>query len=393
MSAPGPGTRATGSVTLRTWRGPVPGDRAVGRRYRRFDGAGGRGRPRRRRSRPTSSSRSSPAPRSATSPTRWGSSSAVRDGRHADRRPHRPDAAPRRPRRRRRRALGRPPDASSTRSTPLFSVTPEAIAATLVVTSPTGAETEYPLRYGDNLVGRDLDCDVVIKDQQASRRHARINVTDVVTITDLGSKNGVVVGGHGDRHADRAATGHRRRDRRPRRCRSATTCAPSRRSPRATASSSTARRASPGRTAGSQVELPAPPERPRKQRLPMISAVIPVVLGVGMYFLLGPIGAIFMLLSPVLLIASWIEAKRTGQFEFKEALAEHRSMLAEQVRAAGGRAGAGGAQPLQGDARRPASSAGLVRSAVGPAVGAGARRRRLPAPAARAPPSCRRAPP
>src|SRR4029079_12738839 len=41
----------------------------------------------------------------------------------------------------------------------LFSVTPEAVAATPVVTSPTGAETSYPLRYGDNVIGRDVSCD------------------------------------------------------------------------------------------------------------------------------------------------------------------------------------------------------------------------------------------
>src|SRR5262245_51684409 len=74
-----------------------------------------------------------------------------------------------------------------------FSVTPEAFGASLVVTAPTGAETEYPLRYGDNSLGRDPDNDVVIKDQQASRHHARITVTDVITIADLGSKNGIVV--------------------------------------------------------------------------------------------------------------------------------------------------------------------------------------------------------
>ena len=62
------------------------------------------------------------------------------------------------------------------------------------MTAPTGAETEYPLRYGDNSLGRDPDNDIVIKDHQASRRHARITVSDVITIADLGSKNGIVVG-------------------------------------------------------------------------------------------------------------------------------------------------------------------------------------------------------
>ena len=63
----------------------------------------------------------------------------------------------------------------------------------------------------------------------------------------------------------------------------------------------------------------------------MISAVLPLLMGVVMYFLIGPLGAIFMLLSPVLLIGSAIEAKRTGQYEFKDALAEHKEVVDEQV--------------------------------------------------------------
>jgi DNA segregation ATPase FtsK/SpoIIIE, S-DNA-T family len=212
----------------------------------------------------------------------------------------------------------------------LFSVTPEAIAATLVVTAATGAETEYPLRYGDNVLGRDPDCDVVIKDQQASRRHARVNVTDVVTITDLGSKNGVVVAGKAIttptvlRPGQSAEIGD--------------LCLAVRdhlRAVEAVASRNRIEFNRPPRVTrpygGIKLELPAPPDRPRRQRVPMISALVPVILGIGMYFLLGPIGAIFMLLSPVLLIASWIEGKRTGQFEFKEQLAEHRSIVAEKV--------------------------------------------------------------
>ncbi len=212
----------------------------------------------------------------------------------------------------------------------LFSVTPEAIAATLVVTAASGTETEYPLRYGDNVLGRDLECDIVIKDQQASRRHARINVSDVVTVTDLGSKNGVVVADTAIttptvlRPGQDAAIGDLR-----------LTIRDHLRAVEALASRNRVEFNRPPRVtrpyAGIQLELPAPPDRPRKQRLPMISAVVPVVLGIGMYFLLGPIGAIFMLLSPVLLVASWVEAKRTGQYEFKEQLAEHRVIVEEHV--------------------------------------------------------------
>jgi len=212
----------------------------------------------------------------------------------------------------------------------LFSVTPHAVGATLVVTSPSGNEMEYPLRYGDNIVGRDPDCDVVIKDQQASRRHCRINVTDVITITDLGSKNGVVVDGtaittpHVLRPGQDAYIGDLRLSIRDHL-----------RAVEAVASRNRVEFNRPPRVTrpyeGIKVELPAPPEKPRKQRLPAISAAIPVVLGIGMYFWLGPFGAIFMLLSPVLLLGSWIEAKRNGTFEFKEKLAEHQQLLAERV--------------------------------------------------------------
>jgi DNA segregation ATPase FtsK/SpoIIIE, S-DNA-T family len=211
-----------------------------------------------------------------------------------------------------------------------FSVTPEAFGATLVVTAPTGAETEYPLRYGDNSLGRDSDNDVVIKDQQASRHHARITVTDVITIADLGSKNGIVVGetaivtptilrpGQAAQLGDLtlAVRNHLR-------------------AVEAVASRNRIEFNRPPRIerayAGVEVEIPAPPERPRRPRLPMISAVLPVVMGIVMYFLIGPLGAIFMLLSPVLLIGSAIEAKRTGQYEFKDALAEHQEVVDEQV--------------------------------------------------------------
>ena len=241
--------------------------------------------------------------------------------RHAGHRPHRPD--PRRDDR-----VADVDVRSGDRLTLVdavnaaFSSTPEAFGASLVVTSPSGAEVEHPLRYGDNLLGRDSDVDVVVKDQQVSRRHARITVTDVVTITDLGSKNGVVINGTAIttptllRPGQTAEIGDLTlaiRDHV--------------RAVEALASRNRVEFNRPPRVArpygGVEVELPAPPDRPRRQRLPMISALLPVLLGIVMYFLIGPIGAIFMLLSPVLLIGSVIEARRTGQHEFKEALADH----------------------------------------------------------------------
>ena len=67
------------------------------------------------------------------------------------------------------------------------------------------SETRYTLRIGTRVValegseitiGRDTDCAIVLADEHASRRHARILVTDrAVEIEDLGSANGVLVDG------------------------------------------------------------------------------------------------------------------------------------------------------------------------------------------------------
>lgn len=58
-------------------------------------------------------------------------------------------------------------------------------------------EEDVPLREGENLIGRGLECTVRIDTPKVSRRHARIVVDGSrATLEDLGSKNGTYVGGH-----------------------------------------------------------------------------------------------------------------------------------------------------------------------------------------------------
>ena len=54
---------------------------------------------------------------------------------------------------------------------------------------------EYPLKAGDNLVGRE-GADVILPDKSVSRRHAQFDVskTGAVTVTELGSTNGSRLG-------------------------------------------------------------------------------------------------------------------------------------------------------------------------------------------------------
>ncbi|MBK5259332.1 MAG: winged helix-turn-helix domain-containing protein [Thermoanaerobaculia bacterium] len=67
----------------------------------------------------------------------------------------------------------------------------EAQAATFIVVI---GNREFVLRPGENFIGRDPDCRVVLNTPDVSRRHARITVGATTTIEDLGSKNGTFVG-------------------------------------------------------------------------------------------------------------------------------------------------------------------------------------------------------
>jgi hypothetical protein len=68
-------------------------------------------------------------------------------------------------------------------------------AASLVVRED-GTERTVPLGVQTVTIGRLPDCDVVVKDRGASRRHAQIRAKDgVYTLTDLGSTNGTRLNG------------------------------------------------------------------------------------------------------------------------------------------------------------------------------------------------------
>ncbi|MDF2555279.1 MAG: hypothetical protein K0R60_1174, partial [Microbacterium sp.] len=71
----------------------------------------------------------------------------------------------------------------------------DAPAAVLRILTGPRAGSELPLRAGSNVVGRDRGADIVIDDALVSKRHARINVDAGVEIIDLGSANGLVMGG------------------------------------------------------------------------------------------------------------------------------------------------------------------------------------------------------
>lgn len=71
-------------------------------------------------------------------------------------------------------------------------------------------ELEIVLAPGDNVIGRAIDASVRIDSTAVSRRHARITVgPEVVTLEDLGSKNGTRVWGRVIEHPTRLSDGDR----------------------------------------------------------------------------------------------------------------------------------------------------------------------------------------
>ncbi|MDQ1688958.1 MAG: segregation ATPase FtsK/SpoIIIE, family, partial [Frankiaceae bacterium] len=55
-----------------------------------------------------------------------------------------------------------------------------------------GAGRRWPLPPGDQLIGRDASNPIMLAGDAASRRHARLSIdASGVTVTDLGSTNGI----------------------------------------------------------------------------------------------------------------------------------------------------------------------------------------------------------
>ncbi len=194
----------------------------------------------------------------------------------------------------------------------------------LVVLGGSANGQSVPLTEGAQVIGRappqapgiGLDSPFVSAD------HARLVVGDVIVVADNGSRNGTTV-----RHerlaagvpatvaigetftvADLLVTIERPRPATP--------------SPRVVDGKVSFNR--PPRTPRPEpviaLEAPTPPDEPTKPTFRFSYATAPVVLGIVMFFALGqnPAFLAFMLLSPVVMVASYVEDGRTGRRAFRQ---------------------------------------------------------------------------
>lgn len=192
------------------------------------------------------------------------------------------------------------------------SATPEA--AKLVVLEGPDAGKEFRLPSGTSYIGRDPSCDVLLSDPRVSRRHARVHVRTDVEVEDINSANGVVLGGiRINRSAVRAEDVVQLGDTRlsviplmsagvvpPRDDRSGLMF---NRSPVLRPSYSP-----------QAFELPelARPESPRS--FPLLAILSPLVLGAALFAMTrNPTSLVFVALSPLLAVGSWLDARLQGK--------------------------------------------------------------------------------
>ena len=210
----------------------------------------------------------------------------------------------------------------------------EAAAQAQIVDGP-GTGMSYDLPSGPSDIGRSEACNIRIKDRLASRRHARVMVADDIHIADLGSTNGILIDdefifGTSKVSADDLVTIGE------------TTmqfCIVERTERTATRPVVEFNRPPHVFRAyeGAKIQLPAPPDDPPKQRLPMIAALIPLLL-VGILYggsdqvlengwPFSPFMLVFMAFSPVMMIGSYLESKRSGRLNHKDRVAEHAELI------------------------------------------------------------------
>ncbi|QXC61376.1 FHA domain-containing protein [Aquihabitans sp. G128] len=182
------------------------------------------------------------------------------------------------------------------------------------------------------VVGRGRDADLAIADPEVSRRHAVLRgLAEGVEVADAGSHNGT--GHRGVRlaaatelpAAEPVSIGASLVEVRP-----SLVAAPIL---EPAAEDGTRRFNRPPRIVAPldppELVLPTEPKEPTSRRIPVAGALLPLVFGAGLYFVIGPSPfLLFMLLSPVMLGMNAFGDRRHGRKEFKAAKAAYEAELA-----------------------------------------------------------------
>lgn len=203
-----------------------------------------------------------------------------------------------------------------------------AAGALAVVTVVDGPDTgrQFALTAPTSVIGRERGCEVRLTDPLVSRQHARITVTDLVEIVDLGSANGMTLGAEPiTRTILRADDTIRIGD-----TALAVRSIPVVKGAAGVVEGSSISFVRPPRLdpryAGEKLGAPEPPERPTNQRFPLISLFAPLLMGALLYVVTkSATSLIFIALSPLMLVGSAVESRISGRATYKRALQAFRA--------------------------------------------------------------------
>ena len=190
----------------------------------------------------------------------------------------------------------------------------------------------FRLSPGTHRVGRAAEATVRVEDRGLSRVHAELQVTTAgVRVRDLGSTNGTWLDGSRLGSAPRTLAGQ---------------------SHLAVGSSTLVLRTPFGQLAATHpdgaghlcvnrrprihppaavtdIRLPAPPTRREGSRLPVVATALPLALAVVMWRVLdSPTMLLFGLMSPLMLVGSWVSDRRLGRAGWARSVADHAAALA-----------------------------------------------------------------
>jgi S-DNA-T family DNA segregation ATPase FtsK/SpoIIIE len=227
-------------------------------------------------------------------------------------------------------------------------------AAVLTIQAGPDKGKEFGLARGTSVLGRERGVDVRLSDDLVSRRHARINVGDVVEVIDLGSANGVQIDGLAVprsilRSDDMVQVGD------------------SQFTVRLVKASATAEATATGHIRsprldpvyeGEEFEAPELPERPGARRFPLVALIAPILMGGLLYAITkNPVSIAFVALSPLMMVGNVVEGRLEGRSAYKKAVADLRAEADELCREM---AEAGEREVAARNGEHPATSACLA---------------------------------
>lgn len=209
-----------------------------------------------------------------------------------------------------------------------------AVAVVAVVAGPDSGK-EFPLRRGTAYIGRGHGCEVQVSDSSVSRRHAKLLVADGAEVVDLGSANGISIGGDDVARAVLTAGDRLRLGDTELEVRLLGATAGASADDSASAAFVRSPRLAPT-FEGSEFELPELPERPKPSRAPWLAMMAPALMGMGLFaFTRSPYSLMFVLMSPMMMLGNHVEQSRGGKKEFARQMrdfSEDLGVLATRIR-------------------------------------------------------------